>query len=68
MVYSIIFSNYAIEGEEERLIDEYELPYKENKEVLESILIKLNYQFIGNDDIWGICTNHFMSIAEIVAA
>lgn len=64
--YSILFSYYEIVGEEVQLIDEYKLPYKERKESLEILLCQQNYEFIGNIDLWGIRTNSFMSIAEIV--
>lgn len=66
MDYSILFSYYEIVGEEVQLIDEYKLPYKERKESLEILLCQQNYEFIGNVDLWGIRTNSFMSIAEIV--
>lgn len=64
--YSILFSYYEIVGEEAHLIDEYKLPYKERKESLETLLCQQNYEFIGNVDLWGIRTNSFMSIAEII--
>lgn len=66
--YTILFSQYEILGEEERLIDEYKLPLKENKESLEALLIKLNYEFIGDVNMWGFKSNNFISIAEIVIA
>lgn len=66
MDYSILFSYYEIVGEEVQLIDQYKLPYKERKESLEILLCQQNYEFIGNVDLWGIRTNSFMSIAEIV--
>ncbi|MGE7718293.1 hypothetical protein [Priestia megaterium] len=66
MLYTILFTYYEILGEEERLIDEYKLPLNENKESLEALLIKLNYQFIGNDDMWGFRSSNSMIIAEIV--
>jgi len=65
--YSILFSYYEVIGEEERLIDEYQLSYSERKESLETLLRQLNYQFIGNNDLWGLRTNRFMSIAEIIS-
>jgi hypothetical protein len=64
--YSILFSYYEIVEEEVQLIDEYKLPYIERKESLETLLCQQNYEFIGNVDLWGIRTNSFMSIAEIV--
>lgn len=67
MGYSILFSYYEVIGEEERLIDEYQLSYSERKESLETLLRQLNYQFIGNNDLWGLRTNRFMSIAEIIS-
>jgi len=67
MGYSILFSYYKVIGEEERLIDEYLLPYTDTKEGLKSILMKQNYQFIDHD-LWGVHIHNFMSIAEIVEA
>ena len=64
--YSIVFSYYEIAGEEAHLLDEYKLPYREKKENLEKLLSQQNYEFIGNVDLWGLRTNKFMSIAEIV--
>jgi len=64
--YTILFSYYEIVGEEARLIDEYRLPSSQQKESLETLLRQQNYEFIGNVDLWGIRTNKFMSIAEII--
>lgn len=66
MGYTILFSYYEIVGEEAHLIDEYKLPVNEVKESLETLLIEQNYQFIGNDDLWGFRASKFMNIAEIV--
>jgi len=64
--YTILFTNYEIRGENERLIEEYKLSLSESKAGTEELLKKLNYHFIGNDDVWGFRSGYFMSIAEII--
>ncbi|QCR31946.1 hypothetical protein [Lysinibacillus sp. SGAir0095] len=58
---------YDITEDYERVINEFHLlNIKAGKEAVESLLRNLEFQYIGNNDIWGFQNNNIIVIAEIV--
>lgn len=65
-IYLVNFSFYKIMEDNVKLIDTHvNQQATENKESLESLLRLLGFEFIGNDDLWGVRTDNIIIIAEI---